>query len=217
VAYSDRTARRIESRRARSWAVTKLFLIWLRWSHHLKLDRRFHSGDIWSRKLIALLWRTVRACWDHRNSDRHGTNKEENHAIRRGRLLVSIRALYTEAPQMLATYRDTLALPIEDRLKKSPAGLELWLLRTRNIIKLSKQTALAALQSTQPQNPHFIFHNPADKDSSLRKLEPIPSHLVMSPSIYSILPCYASTCSCQWCWLPRPTVVGGGCLRVPTK
>jgi hypothetical protein len=116
--------------------------------HHLKFDRRFHSVDIWTRKLIALQWTTVRACWDHHNSDSHGTNKEENHAIRRGRLLVSIRALYTEAPQMLATDRDTLALPVEDRLKKSPAGRELWLLRTRNIVKLSKQTVLAALQCT---------------------------------------------------------------------
>jgi hypothetical protein len=191
--------------------------------HHLKLDRRFHSGDIWSRKRIALLWTTVRACWDHCNSDRHGTNKEENRAIRRGRLLVSIRALYTEAPHtmFLATDRDTLALPIEDTLKKSPTGLELWLLHTRNMVKLSKQTALTALQRTHKTLtsyfPHFIFHNPADDDISLGKLGPIPSHLDISPSIHSILPCYASMRSCHWCWLPRPTVVGDGCLRVPTK
>jgi hypothetical protein len=134
--------------------------------HHLKLDRRFHSGDIWSRKLIALLWTTVRACWDHCNSDRHGTNKEENHAIRCGRLLNSIRALYTEAPQMLATYRDTLSLPIENRLKKSPAGLKLWLLRTRNIVKLSMQSALAALQSTHKTLTSYFTTRPT-KTSAL--------------------------------------------------
>jgi hypothetical protein len=118
-------------------------------NHRLKLDRKFHSGEIWTRKLITLLWSTVRACWDHRNSSRHGNTKEENHhAIWRSRLLVSIRALYNEAPHMLAADRDTLALPLENCTKKSPAGLELWLRRTCTIAKLSKQDALAALKRT---------------------------------------------------------------------
>jgi hypothetical protein len=134
--------------------------------HHLKLDRRFHSGDIWARKLIALLWKTVRSCWDHRNSDRHGTNKEENHAIRRGRLLVSIRALYNEKQKMLTVDRDTLALPIEDRLKKSPAGLELWLLRTRNIVKISKQSALTAIQKTHKTLISYFKTRPTQNSAS---------------------------------------------------
>jgi hypothetical protein len=117
-------------------------------NYHLKLDRKYHSGDIWLRKLIALLWTTVRACWDHRNSSRHGTNKEENHAIRRAKLLLSIQALYKEAPLMLASDRDTLAKPIDDRMKQSPTGLELWFRRTINIAKLSKNDALAALKKT---------------------------------------------------------------------
>jgi hypothetical protein len=99
----------------------------------------------------------------HRNSSRHGANKEENHAIRRGRLLISIRALYAEAPHMLAADRDTLALPLETRMKKSPAGLEIWLRRTCNIAKLSKQDALAALKCTHLQDPHQIFQTPKEE------------------------------------------------------
>jgi hypothetical protein len=129
-------------------ACKKITLIRTSTTSNLKLDRKFHSGDTWTCKLIALLWTTVRACWDHRNSACHGTNKEENPAIGRTRLLVSIQALYTDAPQMLAADRVTLTLPIEARLKKSPAGLKLWLLRTRNIAKLSKRTALDALKCT---------------------------------------------------------------------
>jgi hypothetical protein len=43
----------------------------------LKLDSKYFSGNIWLRKLIALLWTTVRTCWDHRNDSCHGTNKEK--------------------------------------------------------------------------------------------------------------------------------------------
>jgi hypothetical protein len=91
---------------------------------------------------------TVRACWDHRNSPRHGNTREENHAIRRARLLLSIQALYTDTPHMMAADRDVLALPLETRMKKSPAGLELWLRRTYNIVKLSKQDAVTAIKCT---------------------------------------------------------------------
>jgi hypothetical protein len=49
---------------------------------------------------------------------------------------------------MMAADRDTLALPLENRMKKSPAGLELWLRRTCTIAKMSKQDALAALNQT---------------------------------------------------------------------
>jgi hypothetical protein len=42
----------------------------------LKLDRRCCTGDPWARKLVSLLWSTMRAQWDHRNADRHGRTKE---------------------------------------------------------------------------------------------------------------------------------------------
>jgi hypothetical protein len=44
--------------------------------------------------------------------------------------------------------RNTLALPLENCMKKNPAGLELWLHRTCTITKLSKQDVLAALKRT---------------------------------------------------------------------
>jgi hypothetical protein len=127
---------------------------------HLKLDRQFNSGEIWTRKLIALLWTTVRACWDHRNSSRHGHTREENHAIRRARLLLSIQALYIDAPHMLADDRDVLALPLETRMKKSPAGLELWLRRTYSIVKISKQDAVAAIKRTHKTLTDYFHPKP---------------------------------------------------------
>ena len=126
----------------------------------LKLDRKYYSGEIWTRKLIALLWTTARACWDHRISSRHGTNKAENHAIRRARLLISIQALYNDAQQMLAADRDTLTMPIETRMKKSPAGLELWLRRTYAIVKVSKTDALAALRRTHKRLTDYFRPRP---------------------------------------------------------
>jgi hypothetical protein len=100
----------------------------------LKLDRKYFSGNIWLRKLIA---------------PRHGTNKDKNHAIRCGRLLIAIQALYADAPHMLAVDRDVLAEPLVTKLKKHPTGLELWLRRTCNIIQLSRKDALlAALKLT---------------------------------------------------------------------
>jgi hypothetical protein len=130
-----------------------------------KLDRRYYSGDIWVRKLISLIWTTVCACWDHRNSSRHGTNKEENHAIRRGRLLISIRALYKDIPLMLAADRDVLEKPIDDQLKKHPTGLESWLRRTCNIVNLSKADALAALKSTHKTITEYF--NPRKKKPAI--------------------------------------------------
>jgi hypothetical protein len=46
-----------------------------------KLDRRYWTGKIWTRKLISLLWLAMRAQWDLRNADRHGRTKAANHAI----------------------------------------------------------------------------------------------------------------------------------------
>jgi hypothetical protein len=34
-----------------------------------KLDRRYWTGAIWTRKLISLLWQAMRAQWDLRNAD----------------------------------------------------------------------------------------------------------------------------------------------------
>jgi hypothetical protein len=128
-----------------------------------KLDHHYYSGDIWLRKLISLIWTTVRACWDHHNSLCHGTNKEENYAIRRACLFISIQALYTDVPLMLAADRDVLAKPINDQSKKHPTGLEFWLLRMCNIVNLSKAEALAALKST---------HKTIAKYSTPRKKKP---------------------------------------------
>jgi hypothetical protein len=37
----------------------------------LKLDRRYFTGVIWARKLISLLWTSMRTQWDLRNANRH--------------------------------------------------------------------------------------------------------------------------------------------------
>jgi hypothetical protein len=138
----------------------------------LKLDRKYYSGEIWLRKLIALLWTTVCTCWNHRNESRHGSNKEENHAIRRGRLLTSIKALYAEAPHMLAADRDVLAEPLTTKLKKHPTGLELWLRRTCNIVHLSRKDALAALKSTHKSLAEYF--TPRKKKNTMLPVETVP-------------------------------------------
>jgi hypothetical protein len=150
-----------------------VLLTYLDRNGQLKLDRKYFSGEIWIRKLIALLWTTVRTCWDHRNESRHGTNKEENHAIRRGRLLTSIKALYAEAPHMLAVNRDVLvAEPLATKLKKHPTGLELWLRRTCNIVHLSRKDALAALKSTHKSLADYF--TPRKKKNTTLPDETVP-------------------------------------------
>jgi hypothetical protein len=145
---------------------------------------------------------------------RHSANKEEYHAIQCGHLLISIRALYAEAPHMLAADRDTLALQLETRMKKSPAGLERWLRQTCNIAKLSKQDALAALKRTYKTLTEYF--KPQKKKAKENADGSTPT--CSSPqNTLSLSSCYASTCSCNWCCLPCPTVVGGGCLGVPSK
>jgi hypothetical protein len=114
----------------------------------MKLDRRYYSGSIWARKLVNLLWSTMRAQWDHRNADQHGRTKQENHAIRHERVLRQISEQYTEVPMMLAADRDLLAEPIKEKAKKSPGALELWLKRAKSVVKLSTRDATEAIART---------------------------------------------------------------------
>ena len=123
-----------------------------------KLDRRYWTGEIWTRKLISLLWLAVRAQWDLRNADRHGRTKAANHAIRHARLLTSITALHNDAPLMLADDRDILAAPIPANDSRDPTRLELWAKRTRTIVNRSKADATAAIQRTHERlTSHFRY------------------------------------------------------------
>jgi hypothetical protein len=122
----------------------------------MKLDRRYYSGTIWARKLINLLWSTVREQWDDRNADRHGRTKAANHAIRHERLLNQITAQQAEAPGMLAADRDLLSEPITAKQKRSPNALELWVKRTRPIVKLSTKDAIAAIARTHNSITQFF-------------------------------------------------------------
>jgi hypothetical protein len=93
---------------------------------NLKLDHRYYTGAIWTRKLISLLWVTMRAQWDSRNADRHGHTMAENHAIRHARLRQAITAQYQAVPAMLAADRALFDEPIEPKLKQHPNRLALW-------------------------------------------------------------------------------------------
>jgi hypothetical protein len=117
----------------------------------LKLDRRYYSGAIWARKLVTLLWKIIHAQWDHRNADRHGTTTAANHKIRHERLLQSITAQYAEAPNMLAADRAIFEQPIGQKLLQHPNRLELWVKRTKPIVKLSKHDAEATTRRTHSQ------------------------------------------------------------------
>jgi hypothetical protein len=147
-----------------------------------KLDRHYYSGDIWLRKVVSLIWTTVRACWDHHNSSRHGTNKDEIYAIYRARLLISIQALYTDVPLMLAADRDVLANPIGDQLKKHPTGLELWLRRTCNIVNLIKAEALAALKSMYKAITKYFTPRKKKPPAITTKTNSVRSNLVATAS-----------------------------------
>jgi hypothetical protein len=126
--------------------------------HHstMKLDRRYYSGDIWTRKLISLLQGMMRAQWDHRNADRHGRTKEESDSVRRARLMGQVITLYDQGPTMLAADRDIIAEPILAKADRSPASLALWLERNTNIVKLSAKEATATIARTH-QRIHSFF------------------------------------------------------------
>ena len=122
-----------------------------------KLDRRYHTGDIWARKLISLLWLAMRAQWDLRNADRHGRTKAANHAIRHARLLTSITALHNDAPLMLANDRAILdAEPIPEETVQNPARLEHWVRQTRIIVNKSKADATAVIHRTHERLTHYF-------------------------------------------------------------
>jgi hypothetical protein len=139
----------------------------------LKLDRRYYSGELWMRKVISLLWAVIRAQWDHHNADLHGKTKAENYAIRKARLLGDITALYEEAPNMLAADRGLLAQPITDRMKRHPATLGLWLRRTKQIARISKQDAEAVTKRTHSRLTKY-FRRKTKKKSASTDAEKIP-------------------------------------------
>jgi hypothetical protein len=124
----------------------------------LKLDRRYCTGAIWTRKLISLLWVGMREQWDHRNLDRHGATKMANHAIRHQRLMTSITAMYTEAPLMLAADKAILPISPTRLTQKHPTGIELWLKRTRAFVNRSMQDATAEISRTHERLHHFFRH-----------------------------------------------------------
>jgi hypothetical protein len=130
----------------------------------LKLDRRYYTGDIWVRKLIYLLWRTIRTQWDLRNGNRHGLTTEENHAIRHKRLVGQLTEQYAQAPCMLAADRVLLDEPLGQKLRKSPGSLELWLKRTRPTIRISTQAVTEVISRTHKRITQFFQQrtNPND-------------------------------------------------------
>jgi hypothetical protein len=128
-----------------------------------KLDRRYWTGAIWTRKLISLLWKEMRAQWDLRNADRHGSTKEADHDIRHARLLKSITALHRETPHMLASDRDILARPIPAKIRH-PATLELWLKHTRDIVNRSTADATATIHRTHERLQHYFQYRRKKKN-----------------------------------------------------
>jgi hypothetical protein len=128
--------------------------------HHsaMKLDRGYYSGNIWTRKLISLLWGIMRAQWDHRNANRHGRTKEESESIRHARLMGQVINLYDQGPTMLAADRDVIAEPILAKAGRSPASLALWLECNTNIVKLSAKEATATIARTH-QRIHSFFRS----------------------------------------------------------
>jgi hypothetical protein len=118
------------------------------------------------RKLVTLLWKIMRAQWDHRNADRHGTTKTANHKIRHERLLQSITAQYAKAPNILAADRAIFEQPIGQKLLQHPNRLELWLKRMKPIVKLSKHNAEATTRRTQHSQLTKYFRRKRKKKAS---------------------------------------------------
>jgi hypothetical protein len=142
----------------------------------LKLDRRYYTGALWTRKLISLLWVTMRAQWDSRNADRHGHGHTtaENHAIRHARLRQEITAQYHDAPTMLAADRALFEEPIEQKLKQHPNRLALWLKRTKPIVQISKADATAAIHRTTDRLTKF-FRIKRKKKPAATPGHPVPN------------------------------------------
>jgi hypothetical protein len=128
----------------------------------MKLDRRHCSGNIWTRKLISLLWGMMRAQWDHRNADHHGRTKEESDSIRHDRLMGQVTNLCDQGPTMLAADRDVIAEPVLVKATQSPASLALWLERNTTVVKLSSKEATATIARTH-QRIHSFFRSKRDK------------------------------------------------------
>jgi hypothetical protein len=167
----------------------------------LKLDRRYHSGTIWARKLVNLLWGIMRTQWDHRNADRHGRTKEDNHEIRHARLLHQLTEQYAEAPVMLAADHDLLAEPINAKQKKSPAALELWMKRVRPIVKLSTHEATEAINAPINKSPSSLTEEtrstPKITKKARRSLDRSKAHTTSTRATPQCLVAKGSVCPSQ--------------------
>jgi hypothetical protein len=147
-----------------------------------KLDHRYWTGEIWTRKLISLLWFTMRAQWDLRNADRHGRTKAANHAIQHAWVLKSITDLHLIAPHMLAADRDILAEPLQDKLQQHPSRLELWLTHTRAIINHSKADATAMLHRTHERLTHYFQYRRKKKITAMSSQPVAPRPTNITPN-----------------------------------
>ena len=98
----------------------------------------------------------MRAQWDHRNAARHGRTQEESHSIRHARLMGQVVEQYAKGPEMLADDRDTIAEPITQKSKRSPAALSLWLERNIPVVQLSTKDATAAIVKTHKKITSFF-------------------------------------------------------------
>jgi hypothetical protein len=91
---------------------------------------------------------TIRAQWDSGHADHHGNTPAASHAIRHARLRQSIIEQYQAAPTMLAANGALFDEPIEQKLQEPPNRLDLWLPRTKPIVRISKADATAAIHRT---------------------------------------------------------------------
>jgi hypothetical protein len=133
----------------------------------LKLDRRYYTGAIWTRKVISLLWVAMRNQWDLRNADRHGRTKAANHAIRHTRLLQAITTMYANRPRTLAADRDVLTESPARKIGRHSMGLELWLKQTQQLVARSKADATAGIHRS-----HERLTNNSDTGNSRKHKVP---------------------------------------------
>ena len=99
----------------------------------------------------------MRGRWDQRNADHHGRTKAAtNHAIRHERLLGQLSDQYAQVPQLLAQDRDLFSEPLQKKLERHPASLELWLKRVIPVVKRSRQDASAAIRRTHHRITDFF-------------------------------------------------------------
>jgi hypothetical protein len=132
----------------------------------LKLDRRYYTGAIWARKFISVLWKILRAQWDHHNADRHGRTKDANHQIRRERLLQAISAQYAKAPNILAADQAIFDQPIGEKLLQHPNRLDLWLKRIKPMVKISKKDAEEMSRRTNSRLTQYFRRKRKKKDKN---------------------------------------------------